>query len=175
MCAVIARKGVSRQYGVTLLECLIAVAMGALILTGTASLLTIALQANDDRSDPTPHDRARQVMDRIVWAMETATRLKKSELPLQNDTTKSGLWFDRIDPDTGKKVEIEYRWDVGTSVLRERNAETGLDSGILTNVSNFSVTAPDNTHAAVVTVSLTFGNPPDQITLVEKRRLGGAW
>jgi prepilin-type N-terminal cleavage/methylation domain-containing protein len=171
----VARTGIQHQSGMTLLECVIAVALGALVLAGTSHLLNVALtgyQAGHQKESP--EHRIRQVMDRIVWAMETATRRKKSELSKQNDPTKSGDWFERTDA-AGKKIKLEYRWDDTSRVLRESDDSTGLDYGILNNVTNFSVTSPDDTEMAVVRVSLTVGDPPDQVTLVEKRRLGGPW
>lgn len=170
-----ARISTNRQGGMTLIECVIAIALTGLVLSGTSHLLTVTLKMYEaGREEESPKYRARQVMDRIVWAMDTATQKKKADLPPQNDPTKSGPWFDRIDA-TGKNVSLEYKWDSTSRILREKDDATGLDYGILNNVSDFSVTSPDNTEMPVVRVSLTVGDPPDAVTFVEERRLGRAW
>lgn len=155
----------------TLIECLLSLAISAILLTGMTHMLGVGLASNDlSEAKQENLAQARIMMRRIAWFVAAASVKKATS---KTDDTTSGAWLDTYDPVVKQKVTFSYTWD-GKHLIERDNS--GLERYIK-NVTGFSIREAkwSTESASLVDVSLTIGSGEEAVTISETLRLGGVW
>lgn len=166
----------SRQSGLTLIECLVAMALSSLVLAGMAHVLNVTSLSQATLQDSYQQRVAAEtVMRRIAHAAWTATPKKVGDLVPKN-ASESGDWFYTRDS-TGKTVIRRFSWNASTGILSE-TGDSGYPEALLDKVEHFSVTSVTPaavTDATLVAITMTVTRGDMRFTTAETIRLGGAW
>lgn len=167
--------GVQRQKGMTLIECLVSLALSSIVLAGTYHTLGIAFAGQAEAGIRYRlHADAQKSMRRISDAINLAERRKKQDL-LVKSLFSTGDWLNRLDPVKNQSTIFRYDWSALNQALVE-TVGASQPVTILTNVTDFKVESlPTNSDVSLISVTLKVGTAPDQVTITETRRLGGAW
>jgi prepilin-type N-terminal cleavage/methylation domain-containing protein len=162
----------ARQRGLTLLELLLALALGALLMTAVLPLLNGAMAAATDPSTTDQPDLDRQAafaLDRIALAVRatapttltTPIGLIDILLPTAPDTTTSGRWFA---PSTFQLY--------GTTLMEKRDGDSVLHV-LADSVSSFSIVPlPVTDGRQLVQVDLTLARGETRTTVTGVVRMG---
>lgn len=163
------------QGGMTLVECVVATLLSAIVLAGLSQMMTVTMESQQaDKSLHESYTEAKLIMQRLSWAIETADRKKRAELSAKALTT-TGDWLYRYDPVLQRTAKLEYAWSPLHRSLREIG-DNGLPTVVLSKVTNFTVESlPTTSDVTLIKVSLTLDGPSGQLVLTETRRLGGPW
>ena len=152
------------QGGVTLIELLLALAIGVVILGTLASMVRAAGTSNSATlAQLDVQGQARFAMRRI---MQRVALTPSANLPAKSDAATSSTWL------SPAQYDLRAGTSPGTLALTET---IGTTSQVLAEpVSVFSITAPDvSSGRTLITVSLTVGAGENGETLTETARLGG--
>jgi prepilin-type N-terminal cleavage/methylation domain-containing protein len=159
--AAFARPG--RQRGLTLLELLLALAMGALLMTAVMPMLNGAMAAAADPSTTDQPDLDRQAafaLDRIALAVR-ATAPTPLVTPTAPDRTTSGRWFS---PSTFQLS--------GTTLVEKRDGDS-VAHVLADSVSSFSIVPlPVTDGRQLVQVDLTLARGETKTTVTSVVRMG---
>lgn len=158
----------------TLVECLVSLALSSIVLAGIYHILgiTFAAQAESDRRYKL-HADTQKIMRRVSNAIDSAERKKRQDL-LGKGTETTGDWLYQYDPVKKQVVIVKYEWSAANQSLNE-TIGSAQPVTILTNVTDFRAESlTTNSDTALISVTLTVGAAPDQVTITETRRLGGS-
>lgn len=152
------------QAGMTLIELLLALAMGVVILATLASMVRAAGASNGATlAQLEVQGQARFAMRRI---MQRVAQTPAASLPAKPDAASSGTWL------SPAQYDLRAGTAAGTLALTET---IGSTSHVLAEpVTAFSITSPATASGrTLVTVSLTVGDAGAGETVTETARLGG--
>ncbi len=161
------------QRGVTLIELLIAVALGAILLAALNSLVKLGLDAQaEGRNTNELAYQGRFALERMA-ARARATAPKVLASPAANTT---GNWFAPAGC-TGAAC-VMYCLNAGSQLIETTTADTTCSGStvIAMNVGAFSATLPAGMGPAdrsLAVVSLTLANAGSTLALSSSMRLGG--
>lgn len=164
---------VLHQRGMTLIECLAALAISAMVLSGLMHVIEVGVRNYTvTQSFYSQSMQAQVAMRRIMDAVSTATQKKTTDL-VSKDSTTSGDWFYGTYGNNSTR-RITYAWSPSDRVLNEIGMD-GIPVAILDNVTSFSVTAPYNNSETLVEVDLTLQDQHNTFAVKRAMRLGGPW
>jgi prepilin-type N-terminal cleavage/methylation domain-containing protein len=162
------------QAGVTLIELLIAVAIGAIVLSALNSVVSLGLQAQAaGRQRNELLFQARFALERMITTARTVS--PKPLIPPPDDTTDN--WFAPTGC-VGAACVMFCRNASSQKLIETTTTDTTCigTTVIATNVSKFSAKVPSGAgpfDKPVATLSLEIGVAPETVTLSTSVRLGG--
>lgn len=156
------RRSPSSQRGLTLIELLIATAIGAILLAGLNGLVTLGLDAQTaGRGSNELAYQGRFALERIT-ARARAT-VPKTLTPLAANTT--GDWF----------APVMYCRNAANQLIETTTADTTCSGTTVLagHVTDFAATLPASAVRPAAVLSLTLADAVNTVNLASSVRLGG--